>query len=80
MKVLSKYAKQDIEKKHLKMVREFAVEAKNGNMINLPYKIKALKEYDYITIGTIKKRETVGEYQFRSGKLKAKKRVQRQDA
>lgn len=70
MKVLSKYAKQDIERKHLKMVREFAVEANNGNMINLPYKIKALKEYDYITIGTIKKKETTGEYQFRSGKLK----------
>ena len=70
MKVFARYAKQDIEKKHLNMVRSFAIEANNGNMINLPYKINVLKEYDYVTIGTIKKREIVGEYPFRSGKLK----------
>ena len=70
MKVLSRFAKQDIERKHLKMIREFALEANNGNMINLPFKVKVLKEYDYIVIGFIKKKEISGEYSFRSGKLK----------
>ena len=70
MKVLSRFAKQDIERKHIKMIREFAVEANNGNIISLPLKIKVMKEYDYITIGIIKKKEIVGENAFRSGKLK----------
>ena len=70
MKVVSRFAKQDIERKHLKMIREFALEANNGNIISLPFKVKVLKEYDYIVIGYIKKKEISGEYSFRSGKLK----------
>jgi len=69
-KVFAKFVKQDIESKHIRMVREFAVEANNGNMINLPMKLKVLKEYDYIVVGYLKKKETFGEYAFRSGKLK----------
>ena len=69
-RVFAKFAKQDIERKHINMVREFALEANNGNMINLPMKIKVLKEYDYIVVGNLKKKETFGEYAFRSGKLK----------
>ena len=70
MKVFSRFAKQDIERKHIKMVREFALEANNGSIIGLPFKIKVMKEYDYITIGIIKKKEVIGENTFRSGKLK----------
>lgn len=70
MKVFSRFVKQDIERKHIKMVREFAIEARNGNIISMPFKIKVLKEYDYITIGYIKKKEAIGENAFRSGKLK----------
>ena len=70
MKVVSRFAKQDIERKHLKLIREFAIEANNGNIISLPFKVKVLKEYDYIVIGYIKKKEISGEYSFRSGKLK----------
>ena len=69
-KVLSKFAKQDIESKHIKMIREFALEANNGNVISLPFKVKVSKEYDYITIGYLKKNQLTGEYAFRSGKLK----------
>lgn len=68
--VFARFSKQDIESKHINMVRNFALEAKNGNIISLPFKIKVLKEYDYVTIGYIKKKEIVGEYAFRSGKLK----------
>lgn len=68
--VMSRFAKQDIERRHINMIREFALEANNGNMINLPFNVKVLKEYDYIVIGDIKKKEISGEYSFRSGKLK----------
>ena len=70
MKVFARFAGQDIERRHINMVREFAIEANNGNIITLPFKIKVLKEYDYIVIGNIKKKENVGEYPFTSGKLK----------
>ncbi len=70
MKVFARFAGQDIERRHINMVREFAIEANNGNIITLPFKIKVLKEYDYIVIGNIKKKENVGEYPFASGKLK----------
>lgn len=70
MKVFAKFAQQDIERKHIKMVREFALEANNGNVISLPFKIKVMKEYDFITIGKLKKKDIVGEFPFRSGKLK----------
>ena len=58
-KVLSKFVKQDIESKHIKMIREFAIEANNGNIISLPYKVKVSKEYDFITIGMLKKKELI---------------------
>ena len=70
MKVFAKFSRQDFERKHVDIVRSFALEANNGNMITLPFKVKALKEYDYIVIGYIKKKENVGEYPFQSGKLK----------
>ena len=69
-KVFSRFASQDIERKHINMVRDFAIEANNGNVISLPFKVKVLKEYDYIVVGDIKKKEIGGEYSFRSGKLK----------
>ena len=68
--VFAKFASQDIESKHIKMVREFALEADNGSVISLPMKIKVMKEYDYVVVGYLKKKETIGEYPFRSGKLK----------
>lgn len=70
MKILSKFARQDIERKHVRLVREFAVESVNGNVINLPYKIKVCKEYDFITIGHIHKREIVETYVFKNTKIK----------
>lgn len=69
-KVFDKFSRQDFERRHFEIVRSFALEANNGNIINLPFKVKALKEYDYIIIGYIKKKENVGEYPFQSGKLK----------
>ena len=70
MRVFAKFSRQDFERKHIDIVRSFALEANNGSVINLPFKVKVLKEYDYIVIGHIKKSEIVGEYEFTSGKLK----------
>jgi len=70
MRVFEKFSRQDFERKHVEIVRNFALEANNGNMISLPFKVKVLKEYDYILIGHIKKKEVVGEYVFQSGKIK----------
>ena len=70
MKVFSKFVKQDIESKHIKMVINFALEARNGNVISLPNKLKVMKEYDYIAIGKIKKKDVSSNYPFRSGKLR----------
>ena len=69
-KVFDKFSHQDFERRHIDIVRSFALEAENGNMISLPFKVKALKEYDYIIVGFIKKKENAGEYPFQSGKLK----------
>lgn len=69
MRVLSRFTRHDIERKHIAMIRAFALDAQNGNIINLPFKIKVMKEYEFVTIGDIKKKEIVGEYAFRNGKL-----------
>lgn len=68
MRVLARFTHQDIERKHLKMIREFAVEANNGSTINLPMKIKVSKEYEYITIGQFKKKNLEGEHVFKKGR------------
>lgn len=70
MQVFDRFAHQDFERKHIDIVRSFALEAENGSIISLPNKIKVLKEYDYIVIGDIKRKEVVGVYPFASGKIK----------
>ena len=70
MKVFEKFSRQDFERKHIDIVRSFALEADNGSIISLPFKVKVLKEYDYIVIGYIKRKEVVGVYPFASGKIK----------
>ena len=41
---------QDIERKHIKMIKEMAIEAPNGTKINLPNGITVLKEYNFLTL------------------------------
>lgn len=70
MNVFERFSHQDFERKHVDIVRSFALEADNGSIISLPFNVKVLKEYDYIVIGHIKRKEVVGEYPFGSGKIK----------
>lgn len=69
-KTLSKFSSQDIESKHINLVRSFALESENGNIINLPFQIKVCKEYDYIVIGHIRKKELADSYKFKAGRIK----------
>ncbi len=42
-------AKQDIEKKHIEMIKDLALHLENGKKIKLPYDITVSKEYDFLT-------------------------------
>ncbi len=70
MKVFSKFTMQDIETRHLNMVRQFALEAENGSIISLPYDVKVSKEYDFIAIGYIKKKTITDNHPFKTGRTK----------
>lgn len=41
---------KDIEKKHLDLIKDIALNAENGKRVHLPFEIVAVKEYDYLTI------------------------------
>lgn len=68
MKCLQFYSLQDIEKKHIMMIRSFAVESENGASIDLPFDIKIHKEYDYITMSLKGKNKAETGYTFQKGK------------
>lgn len=68
IKCLQYYTLQDIEKKHIMMIRAFALESENGASIDLPFDIKIHKEYDYITLSLKgKEKDTLGT-NFQKGK------------
>lgn len=41
--------KKDIEKKHIDLIRDLAVNMENGKKVNLPYDVVVSKEYDFLT-------------------------------
>ncbi len=41
---------QDIEKKHIDLIKNLALSGENGKKISLPFEAVAIKEYDYLTI------------------------------
>ncbi|MBE7082736.1 MAG: tRNA lysidine(34) synthetase TilS [Clostridiales bacterium] len=49
---------KDIERKHIELIKDLAVNCDNGKRISLPLGVSALKEYEYITL-TNKKKEKV---------------------
>ncbi|MDD4251492.1 MAG: tRNA lysidine(34) synthetase TilS [Candidatus ainarchaeum sp.] len=50
---------KDIERVHIRMIKELAISGENGKKIKLPLNVTAYKEYDYITIINKKKEEIV---------------------
>ena len=41
---------QDIEKRHIDLIKKLALEGENGSKLSLPFETVAIKEYDYLTI------------------------------
>lgn len=71
LKCLNKLSNQvgNIERKHINLVRNFALEGENGTSINLPNGIRVHKEYDFITVTTQLSKKNKNAYQFGKGKL-----------
>ena len=68
MKALQNYSLQDIERKHINMIKSFALESENGASIDLPFDLKVHKEYDYLTLAPKKVKISAGAYNFQKGK------------
>ncbi len=60
---------KDIEKKHLKMIYNMAMESENGTKISLPNGLTVIKEYNYITFTNRKLKPSLRTYPFTRGKL-----------
>jgi tRNA(Ile)-lysidine synthase len=59
----------NIETKHLKMIKNMAIESENGTKINLTNGISVIKEYNYITFTNRKMKTSKKTYPFTKGKL-----------
>lgn len=61
-------ALKDIEQKHLQILKNLARNSENGTRINLPNKITAVLEYDYLTLLKKKSPQKFGTKEFILGK------------
>lgn len=58
----------DVEKKHLKMIHDLVVNGENGNKVNLPNKVIAVKEYNFITFTNKNTKATLKPIKLARGK------------
>lgn len=61
---------KDLERVHIKMIKDLAINGENGKKIKLPLLITVYKEYDYITIVNKAKEEVILEQPFQAGSFK----------
>lgn len=59
----------DIEKKHLKMIHDLVLNGENGAKVNLPNKVIAVKEYNFITFTNKNSKSTLKPIKFKKGKF-----------
>lgn len=59
----------NIETKHLKMIKNMALEAENGTKISLVNGLSVIKEYNFITFTNRKIKTSHKKYKFNKGKL-----------
>lgn len=59
----------NIEKKHLKMIKDMALESDNGTKMSLPNGLTVIKEYNFITFTNRTSKPSNKEYPFIKGKL-----------
>ncbi len=60
---------KDIEKKHIEMIRNLALNGENGSKIELPMNVVAHKEFDYITLTNEEKKVNNNSWPFKCGNL-----------
>ena len=60
---------QNIERKHLKLIKAMAVESDNGTKISLPNGLTVIKEYNYITFTNRNIKISTKTYPFTKGKI-----------
>ena len=63
------HAVVDIEKKHLKMIHDLVVNGENGSKVNLPNKVIAVKEYNFITFTNKNTKSTLKPFKLVRGKF-----------
>ncbi len=59
----------DIERKHLRAIKDLAINGANGNRLYLPFDAIVFKEYDYVTISNRKQEETTLNQPFKCGEF-----------
>ena len=59
----------NIEKKHLKMICNMALESENGTKISLPNGLTVIKEYNFVTFTNLNIKPSNKTYPFTKGKL-----------
>lgn len=60
---------QDIERKHIKLIKDLALNGENGKKINLPFDTVVVKEYDYLTILNKHEEHPDFEQEFKCGEF-----------
>ena len=60
---------QNIERKHLKLIKAMAIESDNGTKISLPNGLTVIKEYNYITFTNRSVKISSKSYPFAKGKI-----------
>lgn len=60
-------ATKDVESRHIALIQNLA-NAENGTSLDLPNKVKAIKEYEYIAFAKAEEKKPLKTYSFKSGK------------
>ena len=61
-------ATKDVESKHIALIYDLA-NAENGTSIDLPNKVRAIKEYEYIAFVKQEEKKPLKTYSFKNGKI-----------
>ena len=63
---------KDIERKHVELIKDLAINGKNGAKIDLPLNVTAIKEYDYLSILNKEKEKIILDLPFKLGEFSVK--------
>lgn len=58
---------KDVERKHIDLIKNFALEAQNGAKIKLPMQVYVHKEYDFLTLTNDQKEKKILSVKFKCG-------------